>query len=275
MTTTPTGPVFIHFDQTGSFLDQIGHVGPICFDTDEMSAFSLHPKTKDFELPLTEGPINFRVLRSDGLLSHRWGVDNNKKGDAYLYCRDVPNAEKVSFHASGKQHISLRPEVAKQFGKDSRFIKEWQEPELEREAIASYSLLFSPWAGGVHMDLGAIRKKDELLIVGHDEKTVVVAFLIVDAAKKLQGKVPHLVLGQLPLGSEKSLHVVAWKESSSDHFENEVKQHFPSVAMEFARKDISEGEYTIVFYGDRKLNSVFALPVQVRHTPKETPTTGP
>lgn len=96
----------------------------ICFETDPMQIISLSRSKGEIDLPLTQAPINFSVLRSDGLSSYRWGVNTNKNGDAYVYCRDVPSAEKITFHASGKQHISITPDTAARTGKDNRFMNE-------------------------------------------------------------------------------------------------------------------------------------------------------
>ena len=63
--------------------------GQICFESDSMQVLSLSRKKSVLELPLTKAPINFAVLRSDGLSSNRWGVNTNKNGDAYVYCRAV------------------------------------------------------------------------------------------------------------------------------------------------------------------------------------------
>ena len=156
-------------------------------------------------------PINFSVLSSDGRQSNRWGVKVNKKGDAYVYCRDTPNAEKVSLHASGRQHISISAERAVQVGSGTRFGNVWREPEFDSEAIPTFSLVFPPWGVGVRPEARSVTK-DELMIVGHKEMTVVVAFFVVDSGRRMQGHIPHFVLGSIPLRPGKTLHVIAWKE---------------------------------------------------------------
>ena len=163
----------------------------IDFDTDSMQVVSMTRKSTPLELPLTHGPINFSVARTDGKLSNRWGVYVGAKGDAYVYCRDNPNAEKVSLHASGRRHISIRSDVAKSVGAESRFANVWSEPEFDAKPAAAFSLLFPPWGVGLGPDDFSKRiTKDELLIVGHREKVVVVGFFIVDATKNLQGQRP-------------------------------------------------------------------------------------
>ena len=65
-------------------------------------------------LPLRTECIRFAVERRNGLTSNAWGVRVEKTGDAYIYCRDTLKDQKVSLHASGKQHISVSKEAAAQ-----------------------------------------------------------------------------------------------------------------------------------------------------------------
>ena len=119
------------------------------FDSDEMQVLSLSRQENGLTLPFARGPINFTVIRSDAKFSNRWGVLVGRKGDAYIYCRDNPSAEEVSLHASGQQHISIRSDVAKSVGADSRFGIRWDEPEFDSEAVATFTLVFPPWGRGV------------------------------------------------------------------------------------------------------------------------------
>ena len=150
--------------------------GQVDFESDSVQVLSLSRSATQFVFPLTQTPINFSVLRSDGMLSNRWGAKTNKKGDVYVYCRDTPNAEKVSLHVSGRQHISMPIGTSTEVGSGTRFGNVWQEPDFDSEAIATFSLLFPPWGAGVHPDFSTL-DKDELVVVGHREMAVVVAFL--------------------------------------------------------------------------------------------------
>ena len=230
-----------------------------------MQVLSLSPKERDVELPLTQGPINFSMLRSDGLFSNRWGVKTNKKGDAYVYCRDVSDAEKVSLHASGSQHISITSETAAPIGADSRFANVWEEPGIEPEAIATFSLIFSPWGVGMRPERRKLTKH-ELLIVGHGGKLVVVSFLVVDSTKKMQGRLPHLVLGQLPLEPKKTLHIITWKEPENDLMDR-IRSVFPQISLTCSELRLGEGDYTLCIQGYRGPDSVFLVPVPVHYTP--------
>ena len=237
----------------------------ICFESDSMQVLSLSSSKRDIDLPLTQAPINFSVLRSDGLSSYRWGVNTNKNGDAYVYCRDIRTAEKVSLHASGKQHISFTPDTAAHLGMGNRFMNEWTEPEFEQEAIATFSLIFPPWGVGKRYEPKELTK-DELLIVGHKEKLVVVYFYIVDSAKKMKSHLPHIVLGELPLKPGKTLHIIAKMEPQNDLMDR-MRSAFPQVSLNFSEQGLEEDDYTITFQGYRGLNSAYMVNVPVHYTP--------
>ena len=240
-------------------------LGQIDLESDLVQVLSLSRDKKDFEFPLTMAPINFSVLGSDGSLANRWGVKVNKKGDAYVYCRDTPNAEKVSLHASGRQHISMPVETAGQLGAGTRFGNIWKEPEFDSEAMPTFSLVFPPWGAGIPLDFGTVTK-DELVIVGHKEMTVVVAFFIVDSGRKMRGHVPHFVLGRIPLRPGKTLHVIAWKEPENGLMER-VRSVFPQISETVAQRQLAEGEFTIRLQGYRGPNSAYMVTVPVRYTP--------
>ena len=237
----------------------------IHFESDFMQVLSLSPNKKEFEFPLKTGPINFSVLRSDGLLSNRWGVTRNNKGDAYVYCRDNPNAEKISLHVSRRQHISIRSETAKRIGAEGRFGNVWSEPEFEGTAIATFSLVFPPWGVGIRPNSLGV-KRDEFLIVGHREKLVVVSFFIVDSDKKMQGSSPHFVLGQLPLRPGKTLYIIALKEQQNN-LKDRIRGIFPHVSHSFYEMQAAESDYTLCVQGYRGPNSAYIVTVPVHYTP--------
>ena len=237
----------------------------ICFDSDSMQVLSLSNRNKNVELPFTKGPVNFSIVGIDGTVSNRWGANVNPKGDAYIYCRDNPNAEKVSLHASGNQHVSIRSEVAKNIGATSRFGNKWTEPDFGIEAIATFTMAFPPWGIGLDLkDIPKLSKKDKLLIIGHSEKLVVVAFYIVDKDKRMQGQVPHIKLGRLPLGRGKALHIIAWKEHQGDLMER-VRGLLPQVAQRLSKLDGRGGKYLLSVQGYRQPNSAFMVSVPVSY----------
>ena len=236
-----------------------------------MQVLSLSRRETNFKFPLTEGPINFSVFRSDGLVSNRWGVKTKKKGDAYVYLRDVPSAEKVSLHPPDEQHpsprnhISFESKMAERVGMGSRFRNIWDEPEFGREAIATFSLIFPPWGVGVPFEPIEC-PKDELLIVGHEEKLVVVGFLVVDSTKKMRVRQPHFVLGELPLRPGKTLHVIAWKEPQND-FRDRIRSALPQIASTFSELELGEGDYTVCIQGYRRPNSAYMVRLPIRYNP--------
>ena len=230
-----------------------------------MQVLSLTRSKRNVTFPLTRGTINFSVLRSDGKLSNRWGVQTSKYGDAYVYCRDVPDAEKVSLHTSGRQHISMPSHKAVTIGAQRRFANVWIEPEFEREAIATFSLIFPPWGVGMRFE-HTKSAKDELLIVGHREKLVVVNFFVVDSNRKMQGHLPHFVLGQLPLRPGKTLHVITWKEPQNDLMD-QIQKVFPRISPMFSELKLGEDDYTLNLQGYRGPNSAYMVSVPVNYTP--------
>ena len=67
----------------------------------------IHWKRNEIDSPKRTSPIHFAVQMKNGLTSNAWGVRVENTGDAYIYCRDSMKGQKVSLHASGKQHISF------------------------------------------------------------------------------------------------------------------------------------------------------------------------
>lgn len=236
------------------------------FDSDTMQVLSLSRHKQHFDLPVVRGPVNFTVMRSDGKFSNRWGVTVNHKGDGYVYRRDNPNAEKVSLHASGKQHVSIREDLAKTAGVASRFANMWNEPEFDAEAVATFSLVFPPWGVGLEAsDFPGGFKRDELWIVGHREKVIVVAFFVVDSARNMQGRLPHVVLAELPVRQGKTLHIIAWKEPEGELMEM-IKRTFPYAGQRLAELDLSTGDYTMNVQGYRRADSAYMVVFPVRYT---------
>ena len=239
----------------------------VSFDSDTMQVLSVSGTDKNFVFPLTRGSINFSVVRSDGLVSNRWGVNLNGKGDAYVYCRDVPDAEKVSLHASGRQHISITSETAKRTGGKNRFGPVWTEPRFDTEAVATFTLVFPPW--GVSREASETHvkpSKDELLIIGHKEKLVLVSFFIADVERNMRGRIPHFALAQLPIREGKTLHMIAWKEPRHDLMDR-ICATFPQISGTFAQGGHGEGDYTLYLSGFRAPNSAYMVVVPVKYTP--------
>ena len=62
-----------------------------------------------------------------------------------VYNRDVPNAEKVSLHASGDQHIAISDQTAVRVIAVTRFGPRWTEPVFDFGVVPTFSILFPPW----------------------------------------------------------------------------------------------------------------------------------
>ena len=238
----------------------------IHFGSDQMQVLSLSRGKDRVRLPLTKGPVNFSVARSDGKFSNRWGVRVAPKGDAYIYCRDNPNAAKVSLHESGQQHISFNKDFAKSVGMGSRFKNVWSEPESAFEVIATFSLVFPPW--GVGLDPANNPKKgdkDELFIIGHKENLVIVGFFMADAGVNLRGQMNHIVLAQLPARAGKTLHVIAWKEPQKGLI-GTVRSTFPRMAQTFSERGLGDGDYELHAQGYRAPNSAYMVAFPVHYS---------
>ncbi len=239
----------------------------ISFDSDTMQVLSMSGTDKAFDFPLREGPIRFSVVRCDGKVSNRWGVALSGKGDAYIYCRDVPNGEKVSLHASGRQHISITPRTAARVGAGNRFGPVWAAPEVEGEAIATFTLVFPPWGVGRDPAETPVNpSKDELLVIGHREKVVVVSFFIVGTGRTMRGRIPHFHLAELPITQDRTLHVIAWKEAENG-LQDKVRATFPQISQTFANLSHGEGPYTLCLSGFRAPNSAYMVAVPVSYAP--------
>lgn len=222
---------------------------------DSVQALAVRPDGTEIQFPLTKGPINFSVV-SDRGLSVQWGVRTGSKGDAYIYNRDVKNGEKVSLHASGQQHIAVTDETAIRVGATTRFGPKWIEPEFDRGAVPTFSILFPPWGVTKRNPENLAKGKGELLIAGHVEKVVVVGFFVMDAGLNLWVNAPHFVLGKLALRPGKTLHIVAWKEPEGDLREL-LRASFEKVSNRLPEVD----DLVIDFQGFRASDSAFMVAV--------------
>lgn len=95
---------------------------------------------------------------------------------------------------------------------------------------------------------------------------MVVYFFIVDSAKKVQGRLPHIVLGELQLRPGKTLHIIAWKELENNLMDR-IQSTIPQVCPSFLKQDFEEGDYTLNLHGYRGPNSAYMLSVPVHYTP--------
>ena len=157
-------------------------------------------------LPLRTSPIRFAVQMTNGLTSNAWGVRVERKGDAYIYCRDAMRGQKVSLHASGKQHIAFddADAVKNHLNLPDRFLNQWREPHHGEQAVATFRLLFPPWGVAITAQQREVHRKrwnkNQILLEGNHESMIVVSFVILDsgvALKKAAGSPPSTPLGVL------------------------------------------------------------------------------
>ena len=227
----------------------------ISFENELVQVLSLCPKGKEVSFPSNRGPVDFSVLGDRGL-SHRWGVRTGPKGDAYIYNRDVKDAEKISLHASGHRHIAISKKMATQVGASDRFGPRWTGPTFDREAVPTVSLLFPPWGVGDMRPENLAARKSEVLIVGHIEKTIVVGFFIMDAEKKLQVNAPRFVLGRLMLQPGRILYIVVWQEP-----ENNLRARLRASLKQAPAPLPQADNFVICFQGFRAPDSAFIVAV--------------
>ena len=229
-------------------------------------------KSDGLELPLRATPLRFAVTKKDGFVSNSWGVRVEKKGDAYVYCRDAMKDQKVSLHASGKQHIRINKNaLRKRSLPGNGFMDQWWEPQHSTKAVPTLRLLFPPWGLSLGPQQEAkvqeIRDESDILIPAHDEMVTVVSFVIVDDGTHLQkeeGSPPSAPFGVLGLRPGKSLFVIAGYEPQSD-----LREKADAALKQIARPpdvELSDGEDLVVcLTGNTVENSTFMLPLSVRY----------
>lgn len=168
---------------------------------------------EEAQVPTRMNPIRFAIQYRNGRTSNAWGVRAKTTGDAYIYCRDNMKEQKVSLHASGRQHISIRPRTANPVNLTGKsFMNQWHEPD---EGVATFRLVFPWW--GIQLDDEQRRAfkptwdKNAILVEGHHEFLTVVSFFIVgeDATIRKGTPFPGFQLGELPLRDGKKLAVTA------------------------------------------------------------------
>ena len=231
-------------------------------------------KDREFELPIRTPPVNFAVLRRDGKVSNSWGVTVERSGDAYIYCRDSMKGQKVSLHASGKQHVSFDKSVTSlDHFQGSRFMDQWREPVFDKDAVATFALVFPVWGVGLTYeqmkDSLSMWKKNCLYIVGDDEDLTVVFFFIIDDGKTLTHRGPgsSLAIAELPLRPGKTLHVVACRKPEAG-FREAIETALRQVPTGFAERRLEGEDYGLCFTGNWG-ETVFMVALSATYTPPE------
>ena len=232
-------------------------------------------KRDGLELPLRTGPIRFAVLRRDGITSNSWGVRVKRTGDAYIYCRDGMKDQKVSLHASGKQHISINKSNPRMRAfADNRFLNQWREPQHTEKAVPTLRLLFPYWGLVLNerqrRSAESVWENNNVLIPGHDEMVTVVSFVLIDDGTRLRkedGSPPSAPFGVLRLRPGKSLFVIASYEPERDLREKAVEA-LRAIASTTDPKLLEGEDFTVCLTGYTVENCVFILPLSARYTPR-------
>ena len=169
--------------------------------------------SEEAQVPTKKNPIRFAVQYRNGRTSNAWGVQARDTGDAYIYCRDNMKGQKVSLHASGKQHISIDPRLPSTANlTEKQFMNQWHEPD---EGIATFRLIFPSW--GIQLDEEQREKfkstwmKTDIFIEGHHEFLTVVSFHVISDKVRLRkrSEFPGFQLGELSLRVGKKLAITA------------------------------------------------------------------
>ena len=224
------------------------------------------------KLPLLQDAISFAVVMPDGTTSNSWRVWT-QGGDAYVCCRDNMTEIKVSLHQSGRQHIAFRQEAGIEMTPGDRFWNRWVEPPPQNPAVPSFKLFLPVW--GVRLSEADRHKTKEMkrkwdrnliLINGDDEHLVTVSLIIVDVSTRLNlvGDYPLSLIGVLPLGKGKKLHVVAAKEPDRA-FRDKIEQAVAQIQIPEANSPTEglEGDEPLVVCMSGNIADKYAFMVAV------------
>ena len=150
--------------------------------------------------------------------------------------------QKVSLHASGKQHITLPTGLIRTGASSNRFLKQWHEPEFREHAVATFQILFPSWGNKLSREdresQPTVWKKNSILIDADDdeESLIVVSFVVADEDRVLpkeEGPWPMTILGILPLREGKTLWVLA-----SKGLEGELKENIAASLMHIDAREL-------------------------------------
>lgn len=222
---------------------------------------------KEALTPITESPIRFAVFYRNGCMSNAWGVKVEDTGDAYIYCRDNMAGQKVSLHASGKQHISLDPNPAANIS-HKEFMNQWHEP---KEGIPTLRLIFPYWGVQLKEDQmirDSVWNKNGLFIEGHHEFLTVVSFFIVNekAVMTKTGGPPVFLMGELPLTPGKKLGITAGWEPDNG-FKTKVKEALSQAANGMSEEALAKTN-VLCLMGWNEPNSAFMTTIPVTYKKK-------
>ena len=175
--------------------------------------------TSGSQLPLKQSPINFAVIRLNGLSSDPWLVRVDKKGDIYILCRDNMDHMKVSLHKSGVHQIAFVAESGLEMTEGNRSWQRWSEPDYAEgsKAVPALRLLFPSWGLEVtpetRQEKSPIWDKTQVWIEAAEEPLATeVSFFVTDDTVtnfEVNGVKPCVPVGVLPARPGKTLWAIA------------------------------------------------------------------
>lgn len=174
----------------------------------------------DIELPISDSPVRFGVMRRSGQSSNCWRVWGDSKGNFYISARGHMKESKISLHESGRQHMAFTPESEHTMPNGGRFISQWSQPNYDDDSklVPSFYLLFPSWALGVTREMrganvGVWRTNRIFVQSAESPLATIVSFTITNADSTVRfnttGETPSFPLAVLSSGSVKKLWVVA------------------------------------------------------------------
>ena len=137
--------------------------------------------------------MRFAVVGKDNLTSNSWKVWTDKKGDAYISCRDHMKERKISLHQSGQQHIAFTTESALQTSRGNRLLQITKEPDTYDgpKVKPSAGLFFPSW--GLHLtpqmrggDPKTWNSKVSFIKAAEEPLATVISFAIINTGIDLQ-----------------------------------------------------------------------------------------
>ena len=152
-------------------------------------------------------------------------------------------------------------------------MNQWQEPEYEGEAIATFRLLFPPWGIGLDAEqrdtFRSTWDKNHILVEGHDELLTVVSFIIIDDDKTLrrkEGSASMSLFGVLQLRRGKKLCVVAgWQpEGNLRTIVEEAVKKIRIPAEQVVPEDFTGKDFSLCLTGYSSTNTAYMLAIPAR-----------
>ena len=174
-----------------------------------------------------DGEFRFAVIKRNMLSSNSWKVLVDRKGSAYICCRDNMKEIKASFHESGKQHVAFTSESGLLTTDGDRFLQKMEEPDTYTGPTLTpcYNLFFPSWGLSLtpemrHADSRLWSNGITFIDAAEDPLATTLSFCIVDSALNLKPEASDesafFPVASLALRPGKKLLVVRRYEADND-----------------------------------------------------------